>query len=101
MKNILPPKVSNSVNETVSVLVRYKLIIFVLLVAGVYGYIVLTISSLANAQPTADQISAESRPIKSTKIDKQVILQLQQLQDNSVSVKTLFNEARDNPFQEN
>ncbi|MBC7707888.1 hypothetical protein H7Y63_01560 [Polaromonas sp.] len=101
MKNILPPKATAAAGTTATVLVRYKLVIFVLLIACVYGYIILTISSLSSSQPTPDQISAESRPIKSTKIDKKVIQQLQQLQDNSVSVKTLFDEARNNPFQEN
>ena len=73
----------------------------VVAVAAIYGYIVFTINSLSHAEPSADQISSQSSPIKSTKIDPLVIHQLQQLQDNSVSVKALFTETRDNPFQEN
>ena len=101
MKKILPTKISSQVFNVSKRVTRYKLVIFVLAVAAVYGYLVITISSLSSAQPTPEQISSQSSPIKTAKIDKKVILQLQQLQDNSVSVRTLFDEARSNPFQEN
>lgn len=80
---------------------KYKLILFGLFVTGVYGYLLITISLLSSVQPTAEQIGEQSRPIRSAKVDEKIISQLQQLQDNSVSVKALFDEARDNPFQEN
>lgn len=100
MKNILPPKASNAVASSIAKINRFKIIIFVLLVVSVYGYIILTISNLSGAQPSPDQLNQQNISIKSAKVDKKVILQLQQLQDNSVSVKTLFDDARDNPFQE-
>lgn len=101
MKNILPAKVTSSVNSSAAVFIKYKLVIFVLLVIGVYGYIFLTISALTGAQPSDEQVSEYSSPIKTTKVDKQVVKQLEQLQDNSGSVKALFDQARNNPFQEN
>lgn len=100
MKNILPPKASYAVASSIAKINRFKIVIFVLLVVSVYGYIILTISSLSGAQPSSDQINQQNISIKSAKVDKKVILQLQQLQDNSISVKTLFDDARDNPFQE-
>ena len=101
MKYSLPQKISKPVNHTLQNVVRYRVMIFMLLVACVYGYVIYTISSLASAEPTPDQVSQQTSPIKSTKIDKKVIQQLQQLQDNNVNVKALFDEARSNPFQEN
>lgn len=101
MKNILPPKLTDTTANIAAQLARYKLLLFVLFIAGVYGFLVLTISSLSSMEPTPDQISEQSTPIKSAKVDKKIIQQLEQLQDNSVSVKALFDEARDNPFQEN
>lgn len=79
---------------------HYKVIIFIVLVVGVYGFVLLRISELRNAQPTQDMISAQSSPVNGAHIDKNVVHQLQQLQDNSVSVQSLFNDARSNPFQE-
>ena len=62
----------------------YSLLVFLLFVALLYGFVLLRINSLGNAQ---------------THIDQTVVNQLQSLQDNSVSVQTLFNQARNNPFQ--
>lgn len=101
MKQILPTKVSKPIISLASRVGRYRVLIFVLAVTAIYGYIFFTINSLSNAEPSADQISSQMSPIKTTKIDAKVIQQLQQLQDNSVSVKALFTEARNNPFQEN
>ena len=100
MKNNLVSKSVESIQSLFTKLSHFKLIVFVLLVVGVYGYVILTISSLTNAQPSEEQISELSSPIRSAKIDEKIIKQLQQLQDNSVSVKALFDEARSNPFQE-
>lgn len=100
MKNKLVAKPVESIQSLFTKLSHFKLVVFVLLVVGVYGYVILSISSLTNAQPSEAQISELSSPIRSAKIDEKIIKQLQQLQDNSVSVKSLFNEARSNPFQE-
>lgn len=101
MKQILPAKITKPVASFASRVGRYRLVLFIFIVAGIYGYIALTINSLSHAEPTPDQISSQTSPIKATKIDPKIIQQLQQLQDNSVSVKALFTETRDNPFQEN
>jgi hypothetical protein len=79
---------------------RFKVIIFVILLAAVYGLIVLRISSFDNAQPSATALAGASVPIATTHIDPTVVKQLQSLQNNSVSVQTLFEQARSNPFQE-
>lgn len=100
MKNKQISKLVESLQSVIIKLGHVKLLIFVLLVVGVYGYVILTISSLTNAQPSEDQIAELSSPLRSAKIDDKLVKQLQQLQDNSVSVKALFDEARSNPFQE-
>jgi hypothetical protein len=92
----LPEKVSE-LTQKVS---RYKLLIFVLFVAVLYGFIVLRINSLSNAQPSTNAIAAQSDPIKTAHIDKTVVQQLESLRDNNINVQTLFEEARNNPFQD-
>jgi hypothetical protein len=79
---------------------RYKIILFVVFIAAVYGFVLFHLSQDNNAQPTDDQISAQTSPIATAHIDKTVVAQLEKLQDNSVSVNTLFQQARNNPFQE-
>ena len=79
---------------------HYSFLLFLVFVALVYGFILLQINSLSNAQPSEDAVNGQVQAARITHIDPAVVRQLQSLQDNSVSVKTLFNEARANPFQE-
>ena len=89
----IPAKLS----ELLAKFQRYAVVLFLLLVACVYGLLVFRINSLQNTQPTN---SAQVTTVATPHIDPKVVDQLQQLQDNSVSVKSLFDQARSNPFQE-
>ncbi len=78
---------------------RYRVLLFVLLIASVYGFLAYNIYSLSSVEP--DQASVDSQITSLTpSIDESVAKQLQSLQDNSVNVKSLFTEARNNPFSE-
>ncbi len=78
----------------------YSLIAFVALVVVLYGFLVLRINSLGSAQPSETAISSHVQEAKVLRIDPAVVDQLKSLQDNSVSVKSLFDETRANPFLE-
>jgi len=79
---------------------HYRSVLFLVFVALIYGFVILRINSLSNAQPTNDAINSQVQAAQIPHIDQSVVNQLQSLQDNSVSVKSLFNQARANPFQE-
>jgi hypothetical protein len=74
----------------------YKVFIFFLAVAALYGFIVFRINT-ANTIPAGQ---ADAQAIAQTHIDQSTLDKIQSLQDNSVSVQTLFEQARQNPFQE-
>jgi hypothetical protein len=78
---------------------RYSFVIFVVFVAGLYSFVLFQISNLNNTQPTADAVSAQVKAAQIPRIDPALLSQLQSLQDNSVNVQALFNQARNNPFQ--
>jgi hypothetical protein len=78
---------------------RYSVVIFVVFVAALYGFVMFQIASLNSQQPSQDAITAQVNAAQVPRIDQKLVDQLQSLQDNSVSVQTLFNEARSNPFQ--
>lgn len=71
-----------------------------LLLAAVYGFILLRINSLSN--PTISdatvQEQAKAKPVQ--RIDANAAKQLEALKDNSVNVQTLFEQGRTNPFDE-
>lgn len=76
----------------------YKAFIFFLAVAVLYGFIIWRVNVFSNAPASTSEVAAQTSA--QPRIDKTTIDKIQSLQDNSVSVQALFNQARDNPFQE-
>ncbi|MBC7581855.1 hypothetical protein H7097_03250 [Aeromicrobium sp.] len=79
---------------------RYTVILFCLFFAVIYGFIVYRVQVLNSSEPSLTDVATKSQTASVPHIDPKVLSQLQQLQDNSVSVKTLFSDLRSNPFQE-
>lgn len=75
-------------------------LIFFVILTSLYGYIVWRINILSNAPPSQTDIDIAQQSVPRPKISDSTIDKLTNLQDNSVRVKALFNEARQNPFQE-
>ena len=78
---------------------RFGGILFFLLIAIVYGFIIMRISALSNIQPSQSDIDAQTKSTPIPRIEPKIAGQLEQLEDNSVNVQTLFNQARNNPFE--
>lgn len=85
--------------QTAQKLSRYRILLFVVFVAAVYGFISYKIFTLSS--PTTDSSSVDTQVTSLTPhIDVKIVDQLESLKDNSVNVKTLFEKARQNPFAE-
>jgi hypothetical protein len=78
---------------------RFSLLLFIAFVALLYGFVLLRVNSLSNAQPSGDSVTSQVQAAQVPHIDKSVVKQLESLHNNNVNVQTLFNEARSNPFQ--
>ena len=76
----------------------YKVLLFFVLVMALYGFIVFRINTYSNAPPASS--SSAAKTTAQPHIDPDTIAKIQSLQDNSVSVQSLFDAARQNPFQE-
>ena len=79
---------------------RYAPVLFCLFFVFIYGFIIYRVQVLNASEPSAADVANKSITASVPHIDPVVLRQLQQLQDNSVSVKTLFSNSRSNPFQE-
>ena len=79
---------------------RYLVLWFVLLLAAVYGFVLYNIQASVTAEPSQDSIDAKVQSTSTPHVDSKVVQQMQSLQDHSVNVQTLFDQARSNPFQE-
>lgn len=80
-------------------MVHYRIVIFLAVVALVYGFVVWRVNVLVHVEPTSSQVASELNST-SPKIDQATVDKIKQLQDNSVNVKALFDQARQNPFHE-
>lgn len=75
----------------------FSIILFFLLI---YTILILRIDNFSSASPTQDQISGKQQSISHPKVDPKVLSKIQQLQNQNIQVRTLFNQARNNPFSE-
>lgn len=78
----------------------YAVVSFIIFIAGIYGFVGLQITSQQTVEPTSDQVAEQVEAINPPHIDEEIVKQLEALQDTSISVKALFDEARQNPFVE-
>lgn len=99
MKNIqLTPK--ETLLKTAHAAHRYALVMFLILLLAVYGFLLWRIAYFSGLEPDQAEVSAQLKTAGVPKIDPAVVKKMQDLKDNSVNVQTLFDKARDNPFQE-
>jgi cell division protein FtsX len=92
-------QISNNLLDKLKGLKRYGWVILLLLFLAIYGYMVISINNFASAKPTQSQVTADLKTTPLPVINQNVVNQLENMQNNHVSVKALFNQARQNPFQ--
>ena len=98
--NLNKQSLTNLLNKGLVVASRYVVLVFTLVLVGVYGFVAIQVYLARNAQPSEADITAQEQAATKPHIDQTVVSQIQSLQDHSVNVKTLFDQARNNPFQE-
>lgn len=100
-KQITTDSLKRPIMQMLRVVNRYRGITFFILLAILYGFIVWRINVLSTAPPSeADVKSAELTAAPSPKIDEASARAINNLKDNSVRVQALFEDARNNPFNE-
>jgi len=78
---------------------RYAVIIFFVGVALVFGFLILRIASYSNYEPSDDQIEESLNTIRTVRLDDEAVQKIEELQDRNISLESLFNNGRDNPFE--
>ncbi|MCX6728077.1 MAG: hypothetical protein WCO19_02175 [Candidatus Saccharibacteria bacterium] len=95
VKNILP-----LIFKALAWLRHHSVVISITVVAILYAALVVQINILNRKQPSDTSINEKVQTIKQLKIDQSTANKLKKLENNSSEVKTLFKDARENPFQE-
>ncbi len=89
---------TKQLTQTLTKLKQYLWVFLLLFFIILYSYTLLNISSDKTKQPTQAQISKYLQTATQTNINPKVVKKLEDMQNNSISVKALFNQARQNPF---
>lgn len=100
MKNFNLSDLQDKALELVEKAKHYTALLFCVFIAILYGFVVYRVQVLNASEPDPTDVTKQSQTASVPHIDPKVLNQLQQLQDNSVTVQTLFNDGRSNPFQE-
>ncbi|HSH55277.1 MAG TPA: hypothetical protein VK983_00465 [Candidatus Limnocylindrales bacterium] len=79
---------------------KYALVGFLVFLVSVYGFLSWRILYFSQLEPDQSEVTNQLKTAGVPKINEDAIRKIEQLKDNSVSVQTLFEQARDNPFQE-
>lgn len=86
--------------QTWQLTLHLRIVLFLLLLVGLYSFIGWRIATLANAEPDSAAIGLKTEKTSTPHIDQKVVDKVRQLEDNNVNVQTLFDQARQNPFRE-
>lgn len=78
---------------------RYAVIIFIVIVSLVFAFLVYRIASYSNQEPNDDQIEERLSSFSSVKLDDETVQKIEELQDRNISLESLFNNGRANPFE--
>ena len=100
MKKLDLQELLDKAQELLDIAKRYSPLLFCVFMVAIYGFVIYRIQLLNMSEPSQADITTKSRTASVPHINPVVLQQLQNLQDNSVSAQTLFNNSRSNPFQE-
>ncbi len=78
---------------------HHAVIIFVVCVGLVFGFLTLRIASYSNEEPSDDQIEERLSTAQALRLNNEAIQKIQELQDRNISLESLFDNGRDNPFE--
>ncbi|MDZ7786460.1 MAG: hypothetical protein U5L95_05060 [Candidatus Saccharibacteria bacterium] len=79
---------------------RFRLVLFLLLFAVIYVYLLFYINGLNTKQPASGAVEDELETVKRLDLDQQALDRMRELTEENVDVRALYEETRNNPFDE-
>jgi len=97
-KDLNLKSIKRQFSKSTKLLSRHAAFIGVMVVLISYVFLVWEISRLSIAEPSSDDSTLVQTQIP--KVDKKAVNQIQSLEQNNTDIHSLFDSARNNPFQE-
>jgi hypothetical protein len=79
---------------------KHRVTLFIVFFLAAYTFLVYRIGNLVNGDPPQTAIDAQLTTVKRLKIDQESIDRILELNEQNVEVRSLFEQARENPFTE-
>ncbi len=79
---------------------RYVKFTFFIGMLFIIIFLVYRINQLSRLEPSEDAVTEKLQAVQRPKLDASVLEKIQELEDQNVEAKALFDQARDNPFAE-
>lgn len=79
---------------------KYRNFIALIFVLVIFGFIFYRIGYFNNLEPSEQNIEEKIQTIQRPKIDTSIVEKLENLEQQNIPVQALFNQARENPFNE-
>lgn len=98
--NIDKTKLISQTRPVLDILKRYGVFIFVMVFLGIYLFLVQYIGQLIQAEPTQSAVDSSIKPVTRLKIDQDAVKQMTELEAQNIEARSLFEQARENPFTE-
>lgn len=95
VKNILP-----MLKELVYTLRSYVVLIFIICFVLIYSFLVFKVGTISSTDPDEDIVAKQLKGTQKLRVDQDAIDKIEQLKDQNIAVQSLFETARDNPFQD-
>lgn len=93
-------QISAGAKKSIRKLKVYASFLTVIAILLIYSFLVFRVSTLSQAEPDEATVAEKSNTIRRLKIDQNAVEKLEELEDQNIGVQSLFEEARDNPFQD-
>jgi len=90
--------ITSQIQPLIDALKRYSVLIFVIAFVGMYSFLITRINTLTQSEPTV--LPTDQQTIQRLKIDQESVDKILELEEHNIEVKTLFEQARNNPFTE-
>ena len=90
----------SQIQPVINLFKRYEVMIFIIIFVGLYSFLVMRINTLTQSEPTITDLTSEEKTIQRLKVDQEAVDKILELEEHNIEVKSLFEQARDNPFTE-
>lgn len=92
-------QITDKLENAKDYLVKHAVVISIVIIVSLFSFMVVRIYLLSTAEPTQAQVDDKLNSYKVVRLDPQIVALFRSLEDQNISIESLFDNGRTNPFQ--